>query len=239
MAIVLDLIILAVFAVSVFTAYKKGLIKTAFSLVGGVVAVVLAINLSAPVGNWINEKFIYPAVQNTVLTAVNGSELGQSYDEAMETIDVVDKLQEMPEGLRTFLETLNVDVEEIVASANKTQEDTLAAKEKLIDSIVRPVSSTVSTAIALIGLIIVLFVLIFIASRLLDAIFRLLPFADGVNKTGGMIFGVLRGLLFVLILSAVIYGLAQGNVLLSTDELENTYLIRLVNDYNPILKVLK
>lgn len=239
MAIILDLIVLAVFAISVFAAYKKGLIKTAFSLVGGIVAVVLAINLCVPVGNWLNEKFVYPTVQKTVLTAVNGSELGKSYDEAMKSIDVVDKLQEMPESLRTFLETLNVDVEEIMASADKTQENTLAAKEQLIDSIVRPVSNTVSTAIALIGLIIVLFVVIFIASRLLDAIFRLLPFADSVNKTGGMIFGALRGLLFILILSAVIYGLAQGNILLSADELENTYLIRLVNDYNPILKVLK
>lgn len=238
MAIILDLIVLAVFAVSVFTAYKKGLIKTAFSLLGGIAALVLAINLCVPVGNWLGEKFVYPAVRNTVLTAVNGSELGQSYDEAVESIDVVNKLQEMPESLRKFLETLNVNVDEITASANQTRENTKAAKEQLIDSIVQPVSQTISTAVALIGLVVVLFAAIFIVGRLLDAIFRLLPFASGVNKIGGMIFGALRGLLFVLILSAVIYGLACGNILVSLDKLEDTVLIRLINDYNPILKVL-
>ena len=239
MAIILDLLILAVIVLSVFTAYKKGLIKTAFSLIGGVVAVVLAINLSTPVGNWIDEKFVGPAVRKTVLTAVNGSDLAESYDQALESIDVVDKLQEMPESLCTFLETLNVDIDSIVDSANKTQEDTLAAKEKLIDSIVQPVSKTISKAIALIGLVIALFVVIFIASRLLDAVFRLLPFASGINKTGGLIFGALRAVLIVLILGAVIYGLACGNILISLDDLENTVLLRLINDYNPILNVLK
>ncbi len=237
-SIVLDVVLLAILAVSVFLAYKKGFIKTLFSLVGGLIAVILALHLCTPVAAWLNEKFIEPTIRTTVLTAVNGSALAENYDEAINSIDVVDRLQEMPESLRAFLETLNVDVNSIVDSANKVQENSVAVKEKLIDSIVTPVSETLSKAIALIGLILIFFVLLFVASRLLDAVFRLLPFGKKVNKAGGVIFGALRGLLIVLVFGAVVYGLACGNVLVSLEDVENTVLLKLFNSWNPILNAL-
>ena len=237
MTIILDVFVLAVIAISVLVAYKKGLIKTLFSLVGGLIAVVLAINLSVPVANWLDEQFVGPAVRKTVLTAVNGSKLMENYDQALASIDVVDKLQEMPESLRSFLETLNVDVDEIIASAEKTQEDSTAAKEQLIDSIALPVSEMISKAIALIGLMVLFFVVLFVASRLLDTVFRLLPFGATLNKTGGLILGALRALSIVFVLGAVVYGLACGNILISLEELEHTVLLRWINSVNPILSL--
>ena len=238
-AVILDVSVLAIVAVSIFSAYKKGFIKTLFSLAGGVIAVVLAISLCTPVANWLNEQFVGPAVRNTVLTAVNGSSLAQNYDEAINSVDVVGKLQEMPESLRTFLEKLNVNVDEITASADNVKSSTLEAKEKLIDSIAVPVSQMVSKTVAMIGLVVVFFLLLFVASRLLDAIFKLLPFAGSLNKVGGVLFGALRAVLIVFILGAAIYGLACGNVLLSVDELEKTVLLRFFNTWNPILNALK
>ena len=135
MAIILDILVLVIMILSVWSAYRKGLIKTLFSLIGGIVAVILAVQLSVPVANWIDDRFVGPTVRDTVLTAVNGSALGGSYDQALESIDVVEKLQEMPESLRSFLETLNVDVDSIVSSAQQSQSDSIAAKERLITSI--------------------------------------------------------------------------------------------------------
>ncbi len=239
MVFVLDVLVVAIIALSVFLAYKKGLIKTLFSLVGGIAAVVLAVSLSAPVANWLNEEFIGPAVRKTVLTAVNGSALGKSYDEALDSVDVAGNLQKMPESLREFLENLNVDIDGIVASAEKSQANSAAAKEALIDSIALPVSEAVSKSVALIGLAIVFFVLLFVATRLLDTVFRILPFGKSVNKVGGMIFGAIRALLIVMLFGAVVYGLACGNILLSLDELENTLILKFINQFNPILNILK
>ncbi len=237
--LILDLLVVAVIGVSVFFAYKKGFIKTLFSLLGGLIAVVLAISLCTPVANWLNQAFVGPAVRNTVLTAVNGSSLAQSYDDAINSVDVVGKLQEMPEKLRSFLEKLDVDVEKIVQSAEDVKANSVEVKEKLIDSIAAPVSEMISKAVAMIGLVVVLFVLLFVASRLLDAIFRLLPFAGSFNKIGGVLFGALRGVLIVFLLSAILYWLARGNVLVNVEQLDKTLLLRLVNNYNPILNVLK
>ncbi|MBQ8892983.1 MAG: CvpA family protein [Clostridia bacterium] len=239
MAIILDILVAAIIVLSVFLAYKKGLIKTLFSLVGGIAAVVLAVTMSAPVANWLNEEFVGPAVRNTVLTAVNGSDLNAKYDQALESVDVVGKLKDMPENLREFLENLNVDIDDIIDSAGQSKADSLAAKEKLIDSIADPVSAAISKAIALIALVIVFFILLLVATRLLDTVFRVLPFGKSLNKAGGLIFGVIRAALIVMVLGAVVYGLASGNILLSLDELDSTLLLKHINKINPILNFFK
>lgn len=239
MAIILDLLAVVIIAVSVFFAYKKGLIKTLFSLVGGIAAVVLAVWMSTPVAGWLNEEFIGPTIRNTVLTAVNGTSLSEGYDKALESVDVVGNLQEMPEKLRTFLENLNVDIDGIVASAEQSKANSVAAKEQLINSIADPISETVSKAVALVALAIIFFVLLFVVTRLLDTVFRVLPFGKSLNQTGGVIFGVIRAALFLMVFGAVVYGLAQGNVLLSTEELNETWILKYINQYNPILNFLK
>ncbi len=236
---ILDLIVVAILAVSVWFAMKKGLIKTVFSLVGGVVAVVLAISFSTPVANWLDTEFVRPAIQKTILTAVNGSDLVADYDEAIATIDVAGKLAAMPEGLRKTLEKMNVDVDQISADAAQSQANSAAAREELINSIAIPVSKSVCKAVALVGLFVVFFILVFVASRLLDAVFRVLPFAKSVNKSGGFVLGLLRGVLLVLIFSAVVYGLAAGNMLVNTQQVEKTILLKWINQVNPILTLFK
>ncbi len=239
MAFIIDIIIVAIIALSVFLAYKKGMIKTLFSLVGGLVAVVLAVSLSAPVADWLNNEYVGPTVRNTVLTAVNGSAVNESYEDALDSVDVVGQLQKMPENLRTFLETLNVDVDKIVSSAEDVKTNTVAMKEQLIDSIATPVSEALSTAIALIGLSILFFVLLFVVTRILDTVFRVLPMGKSLNKAGGMILGAARALLIVMLLGAAVYGLAMGNILFTTEELEHTLILKTINQFNPILNVLK
>ncbi len=239
MAIILDIAAVLIGFISIYFAYRKGMIKTLFSLLGGIIAVVLAVNLCAPVASWVDEKFVGPAVRNTVLTAINGSAVGKDFDQAVETVDVVEKLQEMPDSLRSFLETLNVDVDGIIASAKKSQSDSVAAKEQLVSAIADPISAAISKGAALIGLVIIFFLLLFIVSRLLDTVFRVLPFGKSINRAGGLVFGVVRAGLIVLIFGAALHWLAQGNILVSTEELNHTILLKAMNQVNPILGALK
>ena len=132
-----------------------------------------------------------------------------------------------------------MDIDGIVASAEQSKATSAAAKEALIDSIAMPVSEAVSKAVALIGLAIIFFVLLFVITRLLDTVFSILPFGKKVNKIGGMIFGAVRALVFVMLFGAVVYGLACGNILLSLEELENTIILKTINQFNPILNILK
>lgn len=238
-AIILDLLVLGVVVGSAILAYKKGFIKTLFSLVGGIAAVVLAVSFSEPVAAWLDSAFVGPAVKNSVLTAVNGSALTEGYDEALESIDVSLKLREMPEGLRSFLESINIDVEDTIFKAEQNKAASASAREQLISDIAAPISATISKVIALIGLIIIFFLLLFVASLLLNAIFKLLPFGKTLNHVGGVLFGVARGVLFVMVLGAIFYGLGKGNYLISLDDIENTWILKWVNAINPILNLFR
>ncbi len=238
-AIILDLLVLGVVVGSAILAYKKGFVKTLFSLVGGIAAVVLAVSFSEPVAAWLDSAFIGPAVKSSVLTAVNGSPLTEDYNEALESIDVSLKLREMPEGLRSFLESINIDVEETIFKAEQNKASSVDAREQLISDIVAPISATISKVIALIGLIIIFFLLLFVASLLLNAIFKLLPFGKTLNHVGGVLFGVARGILLVMVLGAILYGLGKGNYLLSLDDIENTWILKWVNAINPILNLFR
>ncbi len=236
-AIILDLLVLGVVIGSAILAYKKGFIKTLFSLVGGIAAVVLAVSFSEPVAAWLDSAYVGPAVKNSVLTAVKGSPLDEDYDESLESIDVSDKLREMPEALRTFLESINIDVDDAISKAEENKATSAAAREKLISDITAPISATISKVIALIGLIILFFALVFVASLLLNAIFKLLPFGKTLNHVGGVLFGVARGILLVMVLGAVLYGMGKGNSLISLEDIENTWILKWVNALNPILNL--
>lgn len=238
-SIILDLVVLGVVVASAVLAFKKGFIKTLFSLVGGVAAVVLAVSFSEPVAAWLDSAVVGPAIKSSVLTAVNGAPLTEDYDEALESIDVSDKLQEMPEALRSFLESINIDVEDAISKAEQNKAASAAAKEQLISDIVAPISSTISKAIALIGLIIVFFALLFVASLLLNAIFKLLPFGKTLNHIGGVLFGIARGILLVMVLGAILYGFGKGNSLISLNDIENTWILKWVNAVNPILNLFR
>ena len=236
-SIILDILLLLIIGVSAFLAYRKGLIKTLFSLVGGIAAIVLAVSFCEPVAGWLDATFVGPAVRNSVLTAVNGSPLDTDYDQALESIDVSDKLQQMPESLRSFLESINIDVDDAAAKAKQNREDSVKARQKLIEDITAPISATISKAIALIGLIILFFALLFVATLLLNLVFKVLPFGKSINAVGGVIFGVIRGLLLVLVVGAVIHSIAVSGSWISTEDIEKTWILRFINEINPILNL--
>lgn len=236
-SIILDVLVIVIIILSAILAYRKGFVKTLFSLLGGVLAVVLAITFCAPFAAWLDAAFVGPAVRNSVLTAVNGSPLTEEYDEALSSVDVSEKLREMPEALRSFLESMNVDVEETIDLAQKNREDSVAARRQLIEDITLPITATISKAIALIILIIGFFLLLFVASLLLNVIFKLLPFGGSFYRVGGLILGILRGALFAMIFGLIAYGFAYGETLISFEDIEGTWILKWINAYNPILSL--
>ena len=238
MSWILDLLVLLIAGLSIFLAYKKGLFRSLFSLVGFVVTIILAVSLCNPVAQWIDDEFVNPAVKEMVLNTVNGEDYNGDYDEALNSIEVVDIFEQMPDGLRSFLEGFNIDVDEIISSAQES-DDTADAKNSLIDRVASPISGSISRVIAMIILLVVLFIVLFILTRLLDKIFHVLPLVKNVNAIGGIVFGVLRGALLVLIFCSIVYGLSGANWLITADQVEDTYLVKEINEINPILNALK
>jgi len=72
---ILDLIVLAIIALSAFIGYKKGLIKVAFGLVSFILAIVLTVVLYKPVSNFIIEYTpLDDYIEQTVSERLNSPE---------------------------------------------------------------------------------------------------------------------------------------------------------------------
>ena len=141
------------------------------------------------------------------------------------------------------MEFAGIDTSEIVEMANSVTENSNAAKDNLIDSIAAPISGTISRVIALIVLFVILSIILWVVSRLVTAVFNALPLGGMVNKVGGLIFGVLRGLIIVFAISVVFSAVSKGvdpdsGSLFSRKTIDSTVLLKTVSNINPINSIL-
>ena len=239
MNIIIDVILLAIIVVSAVFAAKRGFIGTLFSLAGTVVAVILAIMLSGPVSGFVDAQFINPSVKKYILTVVDSSAAGKSYNAALESIDVAQKIKEMPAPLKAVLDLAGIDSQEVVNKVSAVSSNVAEAKDAYIKMIADPISATISRVLTLIGLFIVLFIILWVVTKLLEAVFNAIPFGEGANRAGGLIFGILRGVVIVLAISTLFTALSKGvdpdsNNIFSQKTIDSTVLLKTVNDFNPI-----
>ncbi len=235
MQFILDIVIVAVLAIFTFLAYKKGLIKTLFGMLGTLVAFLGAFAFKGAVGGWLDVTFVRPSVRNMVLSTLSGSPV-LDYDKALSSLDVAGKVQKMPEALRSLLETVGISAADITSSLSSLSANTLEAKNKLIDSIAAPISATISTAIAFVILFVVLLIVCKVGAKILSALFNLLPIGKQFNRLGGAAVGLVEGALIVLVLTAVIWGISLGadKGIFSPETLEKTLITKEIIKINPI-----
>lgn len=243
MSILIDIILVAIFIVSAYFALKKGLIGTLFSLLGTVIAIVLAVMLSSPVSGFIDNEFVNPSVKQYILETVDSSSVGRSYEDALNSIDVAAEIEKMPSELKSVLELAGIDTNDIISAANSVKDSSADAKDDLINRIAAPISGTISRVIALIVLFIVLSIGLWVVAKLLTAIFNALPLAGTINKVGGLIFGILRGLVIVFAVSVLFSAISKSvdpnsDSIFSKKTIDSTIVLNAVLDMNPINSIL-
>lgn len=231
---ILDVVILAILGGCVFLAYRKGLIKMFFDLLGTVIALVGAWVLSTPVGVIIDQNFVHAPVRNMVLGTLSDTPV-LKYDEALVNMDVAGRIRSMPEALKKLLETMGISPAEIVAKAESVTASSAEAKNQLIDSIASPISATISTAIAFIVLFVVLLILCFVVAKLLGALCGLIPVGKKLNAIGGGIVGFAEGAIIVLVLTAVLWAIPTG--VFSRETIDGTFITKAIVEINPICNI--
>lgn len=194
MSIVVDLIIVAVILLSVFLAYRKGLILLAVGLVSFVIAVIATVILYKPISNFvINVTGIDEMIENSI------------YEQANDMLK-----QDSKEG--------GVIVD--------------AAKNEMLPQTARTLAVNIVTG----GVFLVLFLTIKIALIFVKALAKLvakLPIIKQLDKTGGIIYGLLRGFLivYVVLFTISIAGKINPNSNVHK-ELEKSYLGKVMYENN-------
>lgn len=183
MAIIIDLIVIALLVLSTYVGYKKGLIGVAFKIVSFAIAIVITLILFKPISNYIIKHTEFAKTIETTIT------------QKLENENIENgKLQKEDTNLP------NVVVDYINGEVGKTINQ---AKDTVITEVAKSLSETIINFIVIIALFIITRLLLIFAKTLLEAVSEL-PIIKQFNETGGIIYGILRGILVVYIILGVI-----------------------------------
>ncbi len=190
---ILTIIILAVFALCVFSGFKKGFLKTAFSLVSWILVLVLC-NFATPIVTDLLiqhtdiEVIVEQTVENKVMEAV---------EQAVQNSDV----SELEAALPAELKNLLLGEHETIAEALKD----VAALDlsPVVDGIVGILGFVVTVIVLRIAMVVVEF--------LLDVVSKL-PLIGPMDKLLGIACGAGKGLIWCWVILAVVSVLALTGV---------------------------
>lgn len=190
-AIVFDLGILLVFAVSIWRGAKKGLIFTLFGLLALLVALVGA-NLTAGV--------LSPRVAEAIapkLSQVIEQELGEGLAQAVPSPEtILNEENELP-GVLGAIQGTDLYEELVTSLVGSLQTGIEHAADTLGGVIARAVAQSVAHGVIYLLSFGVILAVWFAVAHVLDFVCGL-PILHGLNTGGGILIGLLRGGLIVL-----------------------------------------
>ena len=204
-----------------YLGYRRGLIRTVFSLVSYVLAISLAIYLFPIVADWLTEMPVYTALKDYIVRTMNLGDIVQYQSE-----EVITQLP-IPEIIRNFLYEHNTPSIHNLLNVDTIEEYIAAYFARMAINI-----------IAKIAVFIIVKFTLSLLSGVLDLASRL-PVIKQFNQLGGMLIGFLLGLLIVWIGLAVMILFfldPTGPELMLM--LENSLIVGWVYENNPILQIL-
>ena len=214
MGIILDVILVAIIALSVYSCYKKGLVNLAVGLIAVVAAAILALMLYKPVSNIIIKK--------------------TNIDETIEQIIIEKVVGDVPEGAEVKFESAGLinyieDVVEDTADEAKSQfaydtAGTLAVK--LINTVV------------IIGIFIIARVILVVLTFISDIITSL-PILNQIDSLGGILYGLIKAILMIYVVLAIAFFIANvAGVTQISDIISSSFITKLFYEHNLLLTIL-
>lgn len=184
MGILIDIIVIAIIALSVFLGYRKGLIALAIKLFAVIIALVATLILYKPISALIiNNTSLDETIQNAIL----------------------DKAETNHQDVEENNENTNSTESETVVETIANQ-----AKEEILPETAKELSINIIN----IGVILILYFAIKIALHFVTAIANIIakiPIIKQFNKLGGIIYGLLRGLLLIYVILIIVSFAGQIN----------------------------
>lgn len=212
MAIIIDLIIVAVIAICIIIGYMRGLTGCLIKILSFVLSLVIAFVLFVPVSNFI--------IQNTQID----DNLEKSIREMIVSDNKGTDEEDMPTAMADYIN-------------KKTEELANNAKEEIVDATAKDVSKTIVKAGTWIALFIIARIaLIFL--KLITSLIAKLPVIKQCDKLGGIIYGVIEGLLityFALAVISFVTPVTNGNL---AENINKSYIGSQMYNHNLLLKII-
>lgn len=191
--LIFDLILLGIVIITILVGRKKGLLRMAFSICVVVIAIILANIISPMVSNGIQKLKIADTVREKTYTAIHDVLKNNELDFS----GLVEEYK-IPETISNAIEK---SVEGIKTAKNEELSRKLS--DKLTEITIKIVSFVIVAVLVLI--------LLGIISAALRIVSKL-PVIETLDKTGGLLLGVVLGLMIAFIICLALYMFGLFNV---------------------------
>ena len=178
MGLILDIVIIAILALSIIMGYKKGLINVIFNIFAFFLAIIITLVLYKPVSNIIIKN---TDIQEKIETAIIENTKGEE-----------NKKEEKTEnGIQKYIENTMQNAEE-------------DAKSKAIEVVAKNVSTKCIEIITALILFVITRIILIVLKFLTETLANL-PIVKQCNEIGGLLYGVIKGLLIIYVILTIMF----------------------------------
>lgn len=203
---VIDLIVLALIAVVIFAAYKKGFLRSVLSLVGFLIATVFSFTFGRMIAEGIFDSMVKPWLASTVESQV----VAGANNNLAAAVD--NMYQNLPGYLSGPLDFLFGSKEQVISNIQNAMSGSSSTMTDAIVSLLKPMMVVLISILT----VLVLFLLCMFALRVIDKLLiqvRRIPVIGTFDGLLGGIVGVFQACLWMVILVF----LAKAVILLSSN----------------------
>lgn len=232
MSIILDVILITVFAAFIFVAAKKGFMLSLLELIAVIVALVLSYQFSPVVAQAAYDNLVEENLIESVEVAID-----ENLNISSSTAQAEAVLDSIPDFMVSFASSVGIELEEV---KTKITSETFSSENlaiELVEKVAQPIVVAGLTAISFLILSAVLMFALKWVAGLLAKIFKL-PLIGTVNKVLGGVLGACKGVMVIIFVSTILKLLfAGGDSELST-AVNGSYVVGLLDNINPFIKSL-
>lgn len=190
MGIVIDILLVAIYAFIVFLASRRGFVVTLIDLIGSFLAIALSVKLAGTAASWIYETYLREEVLSFLSSNLPAGISGLDVSLNPQLL-----LDAMPGYVSSFITRFDLmPSEEFFSSLGSTL--SVSAIEAKIAA---PVITVIVKMICLVVLAIVLLIVIKILARIISAMIKQTPLKK-FNTLLGAILGALKGLIVIAVI---------------------------------------
>lgn len=225
----LDLIIIAIFAITVFFAAKNGFVKTAISAVSFIVAILITACFAGTLAGAIKTTAIADKIETATERKIEDVILESS-------LDAVELVNGKSEAFNVLLSVSRVDQNDLKEFYDSLENKSFDPAKRIAKKVSEPIIDTVALIIAIIVLFFGTRILLSIVSSVLDNVAKL-PILKSCNKLLGVLLGILLAVVRISLFCFVVGVLIThadflGNDYISALDPESTHLFRFFNNIN-------
>ncbi len=196
MWIILDIIIVAFIIVTALISAKKGFVRTIVEIVGFIAVILMANNVSPMLSNATYDKFIQPAIVNSIEEIQIEDQIGDSFANEISKED-------FPEFVNKLLGN-NFKIEDFTASVNENiNKGVNEAVAQASQTVIKPIIAQILTLIYTLLIVVVAMVVVKFLAKFLNKLFSF-SLVGKVNKTLGALLGMVKGIALAVIICSMI-----------------------------------